>query len=83
MHPYYESKDVLIRQLDMAQQAYDMGLMNYAHSKKSGCLGNIQSLDMKVRALESKQLTLIDSYIPDWYKQHCVQQGRPIGGSPA
>lgn len=83
MNPYYQSKDVLIYQLRMAQEAYDIGLMNYAHLKKSGCLNSTQTISMQVRSALANQLTFADLFVPEWYRTLCVQQGNPIDGSLA
>ena len=36
LKPYYKSKDLLLYQLSIAQDMYDVGQMNYAHLKRPG-----------------------------------------------
>lgn len=76
--PYYKSKDVLLKQLSMAQQAYDAGMMNYAKSKTSGCLKKVDQVTYEIRSDKSEQLNLPGVYVPKWYWQHWSYHGLPI-----
>ena len=76
--PCYKEKDVLILQLNMARQAYDAGMMNYASRKRCGCLTRIDQITMNRRCVENKQLNLPLSYIPTWYFKHFRERGLPI-----
>ena len=78
MAPYYKSKDLLLLQLSMAQQAYNAGMMNYAKSKKSGCLESVDQVTFEIRSAKSKQLNLPGISVPKWYWQHWSYHELPI-----
>jgi adenosine deaminase len=56
LKPYYKSKDLLIYQLRMAQDMYDVGQMNYAHLKRSGCQDWKHKIAMQERLEQAQQL---------------------------
>lgn len=77
---YYKDKDVLLHQLKIAQDAFNIGMMNSFSKKQKGCLKTIDSVTMSIRSAETEQLALPFPHVPRWYWQDCEQQGLLTGG---
>ena len=56
LKPYYKSKDLLIYQLSIAEDMYNVGQMNYAHLKRPGRQDWDHRVAMKARAERQMQL---------------------------
>ena len=74
---YKEAKE-LRYQLLIAEKAFDAGMMNFRHLKRSGCLSDMDYLGMKVISINANQLADPCTYVPDWYWKALKQQENRI-----